>query len=37
MVGDNLPSLVEIGLTDQQNIGGATAPPVPASLMFLIG
>ena len=27
MVGDNLPSPVEIGLTDQQNIGGASGPP----------
>ena len=25
--GDNLPSLVEIGLTDLSNIGGASAPP----------
>ena len=33
--GDNLPSPVEIGLTDLSNIGGASAPPpfpVPASL-----
>ena len=25
--GDNLPSLVRIGLTDLQNIGGASGPP----------
>ena len=25
--GDNLPSLVQIGLTDLQNIGGASGPP----------
>ena len=35
--GDNLPSLVGIGLTDLPNIGGGgpvapLAPPVPASL-----
>ena len=27
--GDNLPSLVRIGLTDLQNIGGASGPPGP--------
>ena len=32
MVGDNLSSPVETGLSDQQNIGGA--PPVPAPLNF---
>ena len=30
--GDNLPSPVEIGLTDLPNIGGASGPPVPAPL-----
>ena len=29
MGGDNLPSLVQIGLTDLQNIGGASGPPGP--------
>ena len=29
MVGDNLPSSVEIGLTDQQNIRRASGPPGP--------
>ena len=37
--GDNLPSLVEIGLTDPANIGGGAvaplAPPVPASLYII--
>ena len=37
--GDNLPSPVEIGLTDLPNIGGPIAPlpplPVPASLVFI--
>ena len=35
--GDNLPSLVEIGLTDLPNMGGPVAPlvpSVPASLNF---
>ena len=37
--GDNLPSLVDIGLTDLPNMGGASAvappgPPVPAPLMM---
>ena len=27
--GDNLPSPVRIGLTDLQNIGGASGPPGP--------
>jgi hypothetical protein len=27
--GDNLPSPVEIGLTDLPNIGGASGPPGP--------
>ena len=27
--GDNLPSLVAIGLTDLPNIGGASGPPGP--------
>ena len=27
--GDNLPSLVRIGLTDLQNIWGASGPPWP--------
>ena len=27
--GDNLPSPVQIGLTDLQNIGGASGPPGP--------
>ena len=27
--GDNLPSLVRIGLTDLPNIGGASGPPGP--------
>ena len=27
--GDNLPSLVRIGLTDLQNIEGASGPPGP--------
>ena len=27
--GDNLPSPVRIGLTDLQNIGGASGPPCP--------
>ena len=27
--GDNLPSLVRIGLTDLTNIGGASGPPGP--------
>ena len=34
---DNLPSLVEIGLTDLPNIGGGRGPPgppVPASLLL---
>ena len=34
--GDNLPSPVGIGLTDLPNIGGALAPPVPASLNYVI-
>ena len=37
--GDNLPSLVWIGLTDLQNIGGPVAtlaPPVPAPLYEFI-
>ena len=29
--GDNLPSPVEIGLTDLSNIGGASAPPLSGS------
>ena len=29
--GDNLPSLVGIGLTDLPNIGGASGPPGPPS------
>ena len=29
--GDNLPSPVEIGLTDLPNIGGASGPPGPPS------
>ena len=29
--GDNLPSLVVIGLTDLPNIGGASGPPGPPS------
>ena len=35
--GDNLPSPVQIGLTDLQDIGGASGPPgppVPAPLTF---
>ena len=39
MGGDNLPSLVGIGLTDPPNIGGgggAGGPPVPASLISII-
>ena len=31
----NLPPLVGIGLTDLKNIGGAPAPPVPASLRYV--
>ena len=34
--GENLPSPVQVGLTDLQNIGGASgppAPPVPAPLL----
>ena len=27
--GDDLPSPVQIGLTDLQNIGGASGPPGP--------
>ena len=27
--GDNLPSMVGIGLTDLPNIGGASGPPGP--------
>ena len=27
--GDNLPSPVRLGLTDLQNIGGASGPPGP--------
>ena len=36
--GDNLPSLVRIGLSDLQNIGGASGPPgppVPAPLICI--
>ena len=29
--GDNLPSLVQIGLTDLTNIGGTSGPPAPPS------
>ena len=29
IAGDNLPSLVQIGLTDLTNIGGASGPPGP--------
>ena len=32
----NLPSPVGIGLTDLPNIGGALAPPVPASLKYIV-
>ena len=31
MDGDNLPSPVGIGLTDQQNIGGPVAPLAPSA------
>ena len=34
--GDNLPSPVRIGLTDLQNIEGASGTPVPASLKVKI-
>ena len=32
--GDNLPSPVPIGLTDLQNIGGASGPPCPTGSGF---
>jgi hypothetical protein len=38
--GQNLPSLVGIGLTDLPNIGGPVpppVPPVPASLLYRVG
>ena len=38
--GDNLPSPVQIGLTDLQDIGGASGPPgppVPAPLLLQPG
>ena len=33
--GDNLPSTVETGLSEMPNIGEASDPPVPASLIWL--
>ena len=33
--GDNLPSPIEIGLTDLPIIGGPVAPPVPAPLQCM--
>ena len=37
MVGDNLTSLVRIGLNDLQNIGGPVAPPAPPVPAPLVG
>ena len=34
--GDNLPSLVQIGLTDLPNIGGPVAPLAPGSGITLV-
>ena len=31
--GDNVPPLVEIGLTDPPKSGGAAAPPLPPTLL----